>query len=311
MKYKNIFWGVFFIFLGIFWLLKVFSVISFHWCDVLKLWPLIFIWIGISLLQIKDWIKLLLNILTLLIGLVILFYSPHFYINSNIGCSEKQRSFIYKEIVSVPLDSAQAERATLIANVGACEFMMTTSNELLLVKGDKETEIEIDNTLIDNHPNIELDIDAYKVNNAHKFYKIGLNTFPIWDIELNIGATKTELNFAPFKIENLEINAGVSDISVKIGDLYPSVTLDFSVGVSNILLQIPENMDCMLIKSSALSSYSLDDFEKDDDGIYVSKALTPQSVGTIKVEMGDGVSNINVERYPILQFNEAETETPL
>lgn len=311
MRYKNIFWGVFFIFLGSLWFLKIFSIISFHWIDLLKLWPLIFIWIGISLLPMKEWIKLLLTIFTLLIGGIILFYFLDFQINNKIKPLEKQTDLIYEKTISIPMDRSQIEYASLIADIGACEFIATASSELLLIQGNKENNIKINNKIIDNKADIKLEMNAYNSKKNHLFYNIGLNTLPIWDIELNMGATKTNLDFTPFKLKNLEINAGVSDISVKIGDLYPEVMLDFSVGVSNILLQIPENMRCIMSKTSALSHYTLDDFVKNNDGTYVSNPKITPSVGTIKIEMGNGVSNIKIERYPKILSNEVETEIPL
>jgi hypothetical protein len=72
MKNKSIFWGISLVAIGIILLLKTLGIISFQWKDLIKLWPLILIWIGICIMPIKDIFKIILNIIVFAIGIYIL-----------------------------------------------------------------------------------------------------------------------------------------------------------------------------------------------------------------------------------------------
>ena len=72
MKGKNIYWGLLLIAIGVLLLLKTLNILSFSFNDLIKLWPLILIWIGISLIPMKDVFKIILNVLVFLVGVYIL-----------------------------------------------------------------------------------------------------------------------------------------------------------------------------------------------------------------------------------------------
>ncbi len=71
--YKQTFWGVILITLGILLLLKQFGLIHFYWHTLWQLWPLIFIFWGISLLPVDDYLKLVISVIFLALGFYILF----------------------------------------------------------------------------------------------------------------------------------------------------------------------------------------------------------------------------------------------
>lgn len=85
MRYKNIFGGFIIIIIGVLFILRNIGVIDLSWWYVWKLWPLILVFIGISVLPIKDVWKLIISFIILLIAvLLITIYGlgdSHIYIN--------------------------------------------------------------------------------------------------------------------------------------------------------------------------------------------------------------------------------------
>ena len=65
MKSRNLFMGIIFLFVGVVTLLATLEVIYFSWRVAWRLWPMLFIFIGIAILPIKDWLKALLLLVTL------------------------------------------------------------------------------------------------------------------------------------------------------------------------------------------------------------------------------------------------------
>ena len=68
MKSRNLFLGIIILFIGVVSLLASLDVIDFNWRIVWKLWPMLLIFTGIVVLPIKDWLKALLLVIALAVG---------------------------------------------------------------------------------------------------------------------------------------------------------------------------------------------------------------------------------------------------
>lgn len=71
MKSRNLFLGIILLFVGIISLLASFDVIDFSWSIAWKLWPMLFIFVGIALLPVKEWLKALLLLAALAVGILL------------------------------------------------------------------------------------------------------------------------------------------------------------------------------------------------------------------------------------------------
>ncbi|HHT51590.1 MAG TPA: hypothetical protein GX007_00195 [Bacteroidales bacterium] len=74
MKYNQFFWGILLITVGVLWILHSSAVVTLCWLDVRKLWPVIFIFIGVSIIPVKDWIKFILNLLVLAVTVILVLH---------------------------------------------------------------------------------------------------------------------------------------------------------------------------------------------------------------------------------------------
>ena len=72
MKNKNLFWGIILLFVGVIALLASLDVFEFRWSIVWHLWPMLLIIIGILVLPVKDWLKVIL-LLASLAGSILLY----------------------------------------------------------------------------------------------------------------------------------------------------------------------------------------------------------------------------------------------
>jgi len=73
---SGVFWGLLFVAFGFLWLGRSFGIIHFHWYNVFKLWPLLIIWVGITLLPIERLWKNVCSFIILAIALVLIFLLP-------------------------------------------------------------------------------------------------------------------------------------------------------------------------------------------------------------------------------------------
>jgi hypothetical protein len=78
MKSRNLFLGIIILFAGVIALLSALDIIDFSWIVAWKLWPMLFIIMGIAILPVKEWLKVVLLLAAL--ALCVLLYqheAPH------------------------------------------------------------------------------------------------------------------------------------------------------------------------------------------------------------------------------------------
>lgn len=72
MKSRNLFLGIIILFAGVIALLAALDVIDFSWIVAWRLWPMLFILMGVAILPVKEWLRIVLLLATL--ALCVLLY---------------------------------------------------------------------------------------------------------------------------------------------------------------------------------------------------------------------------------------------
>jgi phage shock protein PspC (stress-responsive transcriptional regulator) len=75
-KNKGIFWGLLLVAIGLLWLGKTFALFHFSWWNLWRLYPIIFIWLGITLLPIERVWKNVCSFILLAIAIMLIFVLP-------------------------------------------------------------------------------------------------------------------------------------------------------------------------------------------------------------------------------------------
>lgn len=291
---KYFFWGFLLLLIGTLWLLKLTSIIDFSVLDFLYLWPLILVWIGIGFLPIHDGFKILLDIASMTIGVVIIVSPVNF---NNYSCFNNRE---IKIIETVTWSSDHSKLAKLTFNAGATEVTFSPGNENLIdILGDKSENVDI--SIKENNytreVDVSLDILPFHNNVIKGPFTIVLNQQPIWEMDINLGASSNHIDLSPFNVKELDISSGASEIFLKVGDLYPNINIDLSIGASSITVEIPNSMNCTIENSSALSSNHFSGFTQTDRGVYHSFSSDSISKGNIQINITSGVSDITVVKY--------------
>jgi len=315
MKSKQFFWGILFISVGILWILKSLGIISFSWCVFAKLWPLIFIWIGIKLIPISDNWKIFLNTTVLLIGIAFLL------ILSNSTCCDikwKKTNYCFKEFTIcdesdtlacypngniIEYEGYENAYLNLTASAGKLTF---APGEYLIAIREKElpnSKIIMNSTVDeDNNIKIKAEIQPFKNKVSHRDtykYNILLNSSPVWDMALELNATAGQIDLSEFKIGKLEIESNASALDLKLGSLYPDVNLKIESNASAVKVMIPHSMKCLLKKEgSTLSSFSVKGLKRQGNNQYVSTG-EEETAGIINITIETNVSSVEIKRYSV------------
>jgi len=312
MSYRKIFWGVVLVIIGILFILKNVGLIFFDWGTIWRLWPLILILWGVSLIPVKDYMKLILSVvaIALSIWLVNRYDKSGYY---DFGWDKDRHSFHYdldddkwndgsavQELFQS--DDSTIQRVELNLDAAAGDFSLndsTPDNKLMtfwkkgnignysMTSNDDSSTRVISLSINDSHVRLK--------NNGNRV-KLGLSTRPVWDFDFDIGAASIRFDLSKYKVGKLKIDGGASSIDVKMGDLNELTNIDIDAGASSIDLRIPESVGAELKTETVLSSRNFEGFDKISSGLYRTKNFS-QASKKIFIDIDAGVSSLSIRRY--------------
>ncbi len=308
MSYRKIFWGLLLVMIGVLFILKNTGVLFFSWHTMWQLWPVILILWGISLIPVKDWIKLVLSFVTVIITFfAVQQYGPkdnhkwNFEWNDrhNRDRNDKEESTTYNNILSEDFDSI-TKYAELKLNIGVGNFKISDSTgKLIEVKHDNDnanysmTAKEQDSlTSID----LSLEKGEFRDGNMRNNVEMKLNPNPIWDMDLNVGAAEVKFDLSGFKMRNLKIQGGASDLEIKLGAALPLTDVKMEAGAASITIRVPESAGCEIISNTFLSSKDFKGFTKVGSQLYQTPNFAA-STNKIKINLQAGVARVDIVRY--------------
>lgn len=297
--------GIILIAIGIIALLVTFFDVDIVWSELAKFWPVFIIIFGVSLLPLNKVLKSVSVIVIILISCLI--YCNE--VNGNENTSDEMTSEVLLEEgietqeFSAPFKDNITE-ASVEINYGA-GVLYLNSPVAELVKARNMSDKISQNFYLEyegSHAEILFDVedDNYQVNNVDEVksnrFDISLNEAPIYDFELNLGACEMNFDFSEYKVSDIEINSGASNIDIKLGELFDSTRIVISTGVSKIRIGIPSNSGCRVECESVLSLKDFDGFVKKSSNVYETSNYS-SAENNIEIEFEGAMSEIKVYRY--------------
>ena len=299
MKYKNILWGVILIGIGILFILRNMGMIHFHWRIILQLWPLLLVIWGISIIPVKDYIKLILSIVAIVVALIVISYNQNnVYSDWGFHFSNykwKQQSLDEKYDSSIT-------KATLQFDAAAGNFIIAGTTDKLIAFDNKGNlgNYKIFSSVVDSSKviKIELENNIVHINNSsddnNTFVKLNQN--PIWDVNVDAGMANLNLDLSMFKINSVKINGGMSRITIKFGSLSERIKLNVDAGASSINILIPQQTGCEVKTDNVLSSKTMPGFKEVSDDTYQNENFIVKP-NKIFIAIDAAASKLNIQKY--------------
>ena len=297
--------GIILIAIGIIALMVTFFDLKIDWEELAKFWPVFIIIFGVSLLPLNKVLKSVCVIVIILISCLI--YCNEVNGNANLSDEMTSEVFIEEDVETQEFSSPfkdNTTEASVEINYGAGMLYLNSPVEEL-VKARNISDQIVQKFYLEyegSHADIVFDVegDNYQVNNIEEVksnrFDISLNQTPIYDFELNLGACELNFDFSEYKVSDVEINSGASNIDIKLGELYDSTYVVISTGVSKIRIGIPNNSGCKLECESVLSLKDFDGFSKKSSNVYETSNYS-SAENKIEIEFAGAMSEFEVYRY--------------
>ena len=324
MKSRNVFVGILVLFTGVVALLSVLGVFEFHWSILWRLWPMLLIIIGISLLPLNDYVKGVVLLAALGAGcllyhvesknyegnVVTRFFNRHFsgwnwdWDNDDDDIADDPSrddddAYPFDQHFSEPY--ADVDRASMDIDFGAGDItLMAPCAELAKVEASSNfVKYSFRAERKEGETAIYLSGKGHtkKVNKKNdNDVDVALCAQPVWDFKLDMGAANADLDFSPYKAENIVINGGACDLNLKLGDQGHNTHVEISTGASDIDIKVPSSVDCQINLKSAITGKDFVGFVKNGHGCWQTPNFG-QGANQIIIDLNSAVSDISVERY--------------
>lgn len=291
--------GLMFILVGLLVLLNNLGVLNVNWDLIWRFWPLILIFAGVSILlsnQRSSWIGFLV-LLLLLIGVGILgqHWNWHFLEHVKAPAVSVSRNFSEDYGTNI---SARA-RFSLDASAGTFDINGTTDQLIDAQTDSNQGTFNLNRSDNDGVTTLTLkqegNFQNFVIGKVKNAATVHLNTNPVWDIDLKTGAATLTADLSNYKVDTLTLNAGASQVTLKLGDQQQELHGTLSTGAASLKIQVPEGVGCEVATSTGLSSKDLPGFTQ-NGSTYRSPNFDTTSK-KIYLTIKSGVSSITVSRY--------------
>lgn len=334
MNREKFVWGVILLLTGVVLLLENLQVFDFYWGAVFKMWPLIIVVIGINLLLPKRGAGRVISLLVSVVALLFLASvgirtpSGSLWNFENQGWSQRwsdrwedrqgdRRSDRRPERRSRSGDArvsftntftrdydAGIRKANLRISGGAVSYEIeeATSDYLFWALNESTIGSHIFDykNLSDTSAQLDFKMESAKENNwslgsSKNEAKIRLHKDPVWNITLEMGAGSADFDLRDYQVSGLNMDCGASSIETKLGKPYGHSTLEFNGGAASVEIEIPADVACKIVVSSALTSKDFPGFDKQSDGTYTTPGYS--EIGDrYTIRLSGGLSSFSVKR---------------
>lgn len=311
MKTDKIVWGLTLVFAGSVLLLDNFNIIDFYWTSIGQFWPLLLILIGTNMVlgrgKQTPWGGYALIVVTCLVLGFIAFVGINKPSNTSSRWSWSFNDHVVKHdpvrghfVEAMQPDTRQAK---LYIRGGGTHYIIEGSTDKLFeaeverafgrfglekTSGDSVQQLKF----VLNNKDDHFDLEEIGSNRA----VIKLNTQPVWDINLNMGAGKADFDLSEHHIENLKINGGAASLEIKLGMPFQETQVSMEAGLTEVKFDIPEAVGCRIVAKTGLSDEDFNGFEKQNDGSYQTPNYST-AAKKILINLKGGLSDFEVSRY--------------
>lgn len=323
MDYKKIFWGLTLIVFGLAVILRNLGFINFEWYQLWRLWPILLVLWGISMLPVKGFIKLIVSCAVLAGGIYLVHvYDRARWLDNQGAWDRREQHERHREhersrrnqderrkdrqadwetqTLNFPYDPA-IKSAKLELDAAAGNFEVRSLTKDHLIEFNKEGNIgtySLTSDVQSNRHVINLSLEDGVVT-SHRFRNdvdIKLHPDPAWEFSFDIGAANIDMDFSHFKANNIQIDGGASSIALRIGSKTKETRVTINAGASSITIEVPEGSGCQIITNTVLSAKTLPQFRQIERGHYETEGFA-DAQNKIFINVDAAVSNLEVRRY--------------
>lgn len=291
----KIFWGLLLVLLGGLALASNFGLVEVHFSNIWRLWPLLIIAAGLSVLSLRHliWRIVVVVFAVLTLGAIV------WVMVSDYPSARLLKSYD----ATVPVDSSSVKQAAVSIKAGASSVKIGTANQKVIAQLKLETNIaKIHKSSIvvgdTQKVSLSMDINDSKLPTGEMRSSWGIDLMRGLPLSLDVeaGASDIDIDMSEAQLKSIIVRTGAANMVVKLGSLEDRVDVAVESGVSAVTIRVPKNAGVRLSLKNGLTANHLSNLKKVDDNIYESPEYN-QASKKIDINSKIGVSSFTIERY--------------
>ena len=292
-NFGSLFLGLIILSVGIFYLCK-----NYGWLpenlnlEILRLWPILIIAVGLSLLNNRGFLSKTIGFIIFLIVITITSFIIFYGVKNDTKPILNENPFKIER-------SEKTNYSSVVIKSGVGKVNITGGSEEF---ADGNLRSNISNLKIDNDTSSEKQKLSLEVESKDRIellsevkndLTVKLNSELPTDISLNLGVADSKLDLREVLVNNLDIEIGVSNLDLIMGDRAEMAKVNLRSGVSSVKISLPDNVGSRIIIKEGLSAKQLKDFEKIDDETYQT-ANYDEAEKKIEIDLDIGLSRLEI-----------------
>lgn len=293
---SNLFWGGMLMLVGLLFLLSNLGVISIAWGEMWRLWPIVVIVAGLSILKLRgSWAVLVYGLAAVVIvGLVWLTMT---------GSLRTSQSDVVSAEFAIDRSGSKVERVTAHVKTGASDLNIGSHGGEQVARGTVESrlsDLKYDSKLDGN-------TQVVHISQQRNLELLSGGSFNRFDVDfgrqlptrlfIDSGASSIDADLSAIQLESVAVDSGASSVNLRLGDKLAQTDVDIDTGVSSVTIYVPKDSGVELNIDDGLSSKDIpDDYQEVDEGVYRS-ANHSQAGKKIIIDVDIGVSSFELLTY--------------
>jgi len=299
MRRANLIGGLLLIYFGIIFLLTNFKVLGWDfYLTFLSFWPLFLIALGLWIIFHKlPVVQIIVLILILVIPLVYYLGVGPRYLFGDV----KFGTYTWSEVKDVGIKTAKLKLEYGVGriNISATDKLVDLQANTAFGKPKISAEQfnEKANINIEQHYgfiNFQLSSKHGESRSFQESLTLALNKDVVWDLELETGAIKAEIDLSEITFSKLDLDTGAGDVEIIIGEMGRRSSIDIDSGVGKITLVIPEDVGIKAKLDTGIGKKSLSgrDWQQKGD-TYISENYE-RAFTKLDIELDQGVGKVEI-----------------
>lgn len=301
-KYNNdwdigkIFWGLLLVMIGGLALANNFGIVKVYFGDIWRLWPLLIIAAGLSIISIRSVVWRIVMVIFAIFSLAAVAWVVlgNYSIPSPI--------MTYESVIEKSSNSI--EQAEISIKAGASSLNVNTTDQSSVVETRLQSNIaklSKESNVFGNTQRISLSMDmknnrGFLVGDIRNVLDVNLTRNLPLTLKIDTGASNINADMSMARLKAITIKTGASGVTLKLGEKELLTDVNIESGISSILIKVPNNVGIRLELENGLTSNSLADLNKVDGNILETTGYS-QSRNKVKIMSKIGLSSFTIERY--------------
>lgn len=288
-------WGALLVAVGVVLLLDNLGVVKIDILALWKLWPLLIVVTGLSILSLRGWLA------GLIYGLTAVAIAVLTWVVLTGGVSVDETSVT--DNFSINQSNSAVEQLDLTINSGAGSLKLGSHSGSDIVKGelrDSNARLKQSSSVDGNRQIVDMSLErdwAFIGGSGRGRFDVNVGRRIPANIHIKSGASSIDADLSSVALKSLNIDSGASSIDVKLGDKLDESKVDIDTGVSSVDLLVPSSAGVRLDFDGGLSSRHLPSgFEDAGNSVYQSPDYD-RAEKKIIINVDMGVSSFKLSTY--------------